>query len=169
MSSLGWARHCSCNWSAHFLIRFCWKRLRLFQQNRIPNERSSEGSPTKQLRLSICRQSCNKYTHEPFSPKTRLFVRSWSHAWWFFAPRRSLFYFDEWNSSQNQVGRLWRNVQRRGRPPISPKVLLLVLIMQFIERLSDRAAADNLRFRIDWKISLNLELDFRGIHATTPR
>ena len=56
-----------------------------------------------------------------------------------------------------------------GRPPISPKVLLLVLIMQFIERLSDRAAADNLRFRIDWKISLNLELDFRGIHATTPR
>ena len=54
-----------------------------------------------------------------------------------------------------------------GRPPISPKVLLLVLIMQFIERLSDRAAADNLRFRIDWKIFLDLELDFRGIHATT--
>ena len=54
-----------------------------------------------------------------------------------------------------------------GRPPISPKVLLLVLIMQFIERLSDRAAARNLRYRIDWKIALGVELDFEGIHPTT--
>lgn len=54
-----------------------------------------------------------------------------------------------------------------GRPPINPKVLLLVLIMQFIERLSDRAAAYNLRYRIDWKIALGLELDFNGIHPTT--
>lgn len=54
-----------------------------------------------------------------------------------------------------------------GRPPISPKVLLLVLIMQFLEKLSDRAAAQNLRYRIDWKVALQLELDFRGIHPTT--
>lgn len=54
-----------------------------------------------------------------------------------------------------------------GRPPISPKILLMVLTLQFIERLSDRAAADNLRFRIDWKIALGVELDFKGIHPTT--
>ncbi len=54
-----------------------------------------------------------------------------------------------------------------GRPPISPKVLLLVLIMQFIERLSDRAASYNLRYRIDWKIALGVELSFEGIHPTT--
>ncbi len=54
-----------------------------------------------------------------------------------------------------------------GRPPVSPRVLLLVLIMQYIERLSDRAAAHNLRFRLDWKIAFDLELDFKGIHPTT--
>ena len=54
-----------------------------------------------------------------------------------------------------------------GRPPISPKVLLLVLIMQYLEKLSDRAAVNNLRFRLDWKIALGLELEFAGIHSTT--
>ena len=34
-----------------------------------------------------------------------------------------------------------------GRRPISPKVLMLVLIMQYLEGLSDRAAATNLRYR----------------------
>ena len=54
-----------------------------------------------------------------------------------------------------------------GRPPVSPKVLILVLIMQYLERLSDRAAAHNLRYRLDWKIALDLDLDFKGIHPTT--
>ena len=54
-----------------------------------------------------------------------------------------------------------------GRPPVNPKVLLLVLIMQFVERLSDRAAAYNLRYRIDWKIALGVELEFEGVHPTT--
>lgn len=57
--------------------------------------------------------------------------------------------------------------QEGGRPPVSPKLLLLVLIMQYIERLSDRAAAANLRYRIDWKIAFGLELEFAGIHPTT--
>ncbi|MCX6128417.1 MAG: transposase [Proteobacteria bacterium] len=55
----------------------------------------------------------------------------------------------------------------KGRPPVSPVVLLVILILQYIERLSDRAAASNLRFRLDWKIALGLELDFAGIHPTT--
>jgi transposase len=54
-----------------------------------------------------------------------------------------------------------------GRPPISPRILILVLIMQYIERLSDRAAAANLRYRLDWKIAFGLELEFAGIHPTT--
>ena len=55
----------------------------------------------------------------------------------------------------------------KGRPPVSPVVLLVILILQYIEGLSDRAAASNLRFRLDWKIALGLELDYEGIHSTT--
>lgn len=54
-----------------------------------------------------------------------------------------------------------------GRPPISPKVMLLTLIMQFLERLSDRAAANNLKYRLDWKIAFGLPIDYPGIHNTT--
>lgn len=57
--------------------------------------------------------------------------------------------------------------QEGGRPPVSPCLLILVLIMQYIERLSDRAAAANLRYRMDWKIAFGLELEFAGIHPTT--
>lgn len=55
----------------------------------------------------------------------------------------------------------------KGRPPVSPVVLIVILILQYIERLTDRAAANNLRFRLDWKIALGLELDYQGIHPTT--
>ncbi|MES2875016.1 MAG: transposase, partial [Bacteroidota bacterium] len=53
----------------------------------------------------------------------------------------------------------------KGRPPVSPVVLIVILILQYIERLTDRAVANNLRFRLDWKIGL--ELDYQGIHPTT--
>ena len=36
-----------------------------------------------------------------------------------------------------------------GRPPVSPRLLILVLLMQFLEGLSDRAAVRNLKFRLD--------------------
>ena len=54
-----------------------------------------------------------------------------------------------------------------GRPPISPRMLILVLLMQFLENLSDRAAARNLKFRLDWKIAFGLAVDFAGIHPST--
>jgi len=54
-----------------------------------------------------------------------------------------------------------------GRPPISPRILILTLLMQFLERLPDRAASSNLKFRLDWKIAFELPLDFAGIHPTT--
>ncbi|MBD2035516.1 transposase [Leptolyngbya sp. FACHB-321] len=40
---------------------------------------------------------------------------------------------------------------RRGQPAQSPWRLALVCVMQFIENLSDRQAADAVRARIDWK------------------
>lgn len=54
-----------------------------------------------------------------------------------------------------------------GRPPVSPRLLMLTLLMQFLEKLPDRAASSNLKFRLDWKIAFELPLDFSGIHPTT--
>jgi transposase len=51
-----------------------------------------------------------------------------------------------------------------GQPTISPARLALVTILQYIENLSDRAAADAVRSRIDWKYMLGLELDDAGFH-----
>ena len=38
-----------------------------------------------------------------------------------------------------------------GQPGISPAQLALVTVMQFMENLTDRQAADAVRGRIDWK------------------
>ena len=50
----------------------------------------------------------------------------------------------------------------RGQPAEAPWRLALVTIMQFIEGLSDRAAADAVRSRLDWKYVLSLELTDAG-------
>ncbi|MGW2557612.1 IS1182 family transposase [Streptomyces sp. NPDC001635] len=49
-----------------------------------------------------------------------------------------------------------------GRPGLSPGQLALVSVLQFAENLSDRAAANAVRTRIDWKYALGLELDDSG-------
>ena len=54
----------------------------------------------------------------------------------------------------------------RGRPAESPGRLALVTIFQFAEGLSDRAAADAVRSRIDWKYALGLELTDEGFDAS---
>src|SRR5215471_3370779 len=46
----------------------------------------------------------------------------------------------------------------RGQPAASPARLALVLVLQYVEGLSDRQAADAVRGRIDWKYALGLEL-----------
>lgn len=51
---------------------------------------------------------------------------------------------------------------QRGQPAESPTRLALVLIMQFLENLTDRQAADAVRSRIDWKYLLGLELTDPG-------
>ncbi|MGP4003100.1 IS1182 family transposase [Streptomyces sp. 8N706] len=49
-----------------------------------------------------------------------------------------------------------------GRPGWSPGQLALVSVLQFAENLSDRAAADAVRTRIDFKYALGLELEDPG-------
>lgn len=52
----------------------------------------------------------------------------------------------------------------RGQPAYSPWRLALVSIVQFIEDLSDRQAAEAVRGRIDLKYLLGLELEDAGFH-----
>src|SRR3954466_4443110 len=54
----------------------------------------------------------------------------------------------------------------RGQPAEAPWRLALVTIFQFAEHLSDRAAADAVRGRIDWKYALSLELTDPGFDHT---
>lgn len=51
---------------------------------------------------------------------------------------------------------------RLGYPAVTPWRLALITIMQFLENLSDRQAADAVRSRIDWKYLLGLELTDSG-------
>jgi transposase len=51
---------------------------------------------------------------------------------------------------------------RRGQPAFAPWRLALITVMQFLENLSDRQAADAVRSRIDWKYALGLELTDSG-------
>ncbi len=55
----------------------------------------------------------------------------------------------------------------RGRPvKIAPWRLALVTVMQYIEGLTDRQAADGVRRLIDWKYALSLELEDAGFNYT---
>jgi len=54
----------------------------------------------------------------------------------------------------------------RGQPALSPARLALVTVLQFVEGLSDRQAADAVRGRIDWKYALALELTDPGFDHT---
>lgn len=54
----------------------------------------------------------------------------------------------------------------RGQPAESPWRLALITVMQFVEGLSDRQAADAVRSRIDWKYALSLELTDPGGDAS---
>ncbi len=48
------------------------------------------------------------------------------------------------------------------KPPVPPYSLVMVLIFQYMENLSDREAADAVRTRIDWKYALHLPLENEG-------
>jgi len=49
-----------------------------------------------------------------------------------------------------------------GKPAISPVLLAFVTVFQFLEKLSDRQAAEAMRVRLDWKYALRLPLEYAG-------
>ena len=49
-----------------------------------------------------------------------------------------------------------------GQPAKSPGRLALITVMQYVEDLSDRPAAEAVRSRIDWKYMLGLSLEDPG-------
>jgi transposase len=54
----------------------------------------------------------------------------------------------------------------RGQPAAAPGRLALVTMMQYVEDLSDRRAADAVRSRIDWKYALSLARTDAGFDST---
>jgi transposase len=55
---------------------------------------------------------------------------------------------------------------RRGQPAEAPGRLALATVLQYVEGLSDRQAADAVRGRIDWKYALGLSLTDPGFDHT---
>src|SRR5215470_16668835 len=55
---------------------------------------------------------------------------------------------------------------KEGQPAEAPWRLALITVLQFLENLSDRQAADAVRGRIDWKYALGLELADTGFDAS---
>src|SRR6266702_6913842 len=55
---------------------------------------------------------------------------------------------------------------RRGRAAEAPWRLALVTVLQALENLSDRQAAEMVRARLDWKYALSLPLDDEGFDAS---
>jgi transposase len=49
-----------------------------------------------------------------------------------------------------------------GKPALPPVDLLFVLALQALEDIGDRAAADAVRLRLDWKYALHLPLEYAG-------
>jgi transposase len=71
-----------------------------------------------------------------------------------------------------ELGPLYRDDQfaelfpTRGQPAASPARLAMASVLQYVEGLSDRQAADAVRGRIDWKYALALELTDPGFDHT---
>jgi transposase len=55
---------------------------------------------------------------------------------------------------------------KRGRAAEAPWRLALVTVLQALENLSDRKAAEMVRGRLDWKYALSLPLDDQGFDAS---
>ena len=53
-----------------------------------------------------------------------------------------------------------------GRPPIDPVLLCGVTLLQFMEKVADRRASEQVVYHLGWKYALDLELDYDGFHST---
>jgi len=53
-----------------------------------------------------------------------------------------------------------------GRPAIDPAILCGVTLLQFMEKVADRRAAEQVVYHLGWKYALDLELPYEGFHPT---
>lgn len=73
---------------------------------------------------------------------------------------------------RDELGGLYQDEQfgslfsSRGQPAAAPWRLAIVLVLQYVEGLTDRQAAEAVRGRIDWKYALGLELSDPGFDAS---
>ncbi len=73
---------------------------------------------------------------------------------------------------RDEVGGLYQDEQfsalfpSRGQPAEAPWRLAIVVVLQYVEGLTDRQAAEAVRGRIDWKYALGLELSDPGFDAS---
>jgi hypothetical protein len=63
-------------------------------------------------------------------------------------------------------GRFAGMFPERGQPGLSPALLAMVTVLQFLHHLSDREAVAAVADRISWKYSLGLELEATGFDAS---
>ncbi len=56
--------------------------------------------------------------------------------------------------------------EENGRPATDPVMLAGVTLLQFMEKLPDRAASEHAVYHLGWKYALDLELTDRGFHPT---
>ena len=57
-------------------------------------------------------------------------------------------------------------VSDTGRPAIEPVLLLGVSVLQFLEKVPDRAAVEQVKYHLGWKFALNVELGGKGFDPT---
>ena len=56
--------------------------------------------------------------------------------------------------------------ESNGRRAIDPVLLSGVTLLQFMEKVTDRRAAEQVVYHLGWKYALDLELDYEGFHST---
>ncbi len=70
---------------------------------------------------------------------------------------------------RDELGEVFPDVEfesgfgQRGHPGWSPGRLALITVLQMAENLTDRGAAERIRFGLDWKYALGLEIEDPGI------
>jgi len=100
-------------------------------------------------------------------------------------PQGSLFKVPFWaqglvpeDSFHARMGRFWSQVsqdedlaemyaENQGAPSIPPSIMSGALILQYFDDVSDREAADRVRFDLRWKLALGLPLDDQGFHYSS--
>src|SRR5713101_7970632 len=79
---------------------------------------------------------------------------------------------ERWMHLRDALGPIYEDADfadlfpKRGRAAEAPWRLALVTVLQALENLSDRQAAEMVRGRLDWKYALSLPLDDEGFDAS---